>query len=248
MKNDILKRFGRFVKRNSGILLAIPTTAGVIGTGVLAAKGGQKDIHIDRKNVKERVKCYIPSAICGVLTVGCVVTSAVLNKKQQTALISACAFIGKQYRDYRKKNIELNGPEHDKQIFKEIAAEKAKKVDIEYGGIVESFSLSNGISDEPVRLFYDIMTERYFYSTLSAVVEAEYAINRVYTISGRVSIDTYCKFLGLESGPEWDILGWDVGCGLAWVDFEHEVVTLEDGLECVLIMAPFAAEYLDIYE
>ena len=89
-------------------------------------------------------------------------------------------------------------------------------------------------------LFYDLSSKKYFITTMAAVLNAQYHVNRNLSICGCCSLNEYLSFLGLNEVDEGDELGWDITYMVEemecyWLDFNNYKTTLEDGLECIII-------------
>lgn len=246
MKQGILG----FLRKHSASILTFAGAAGVAVTAVMTAKATPKAVRLlkeaekenqDRLTKAEQFKTaapvYIPAAVTGVLTVSCIFGANILNKRTQASLSAGYALLSNAYSAYRNKNIELYGEEAHKNILNSIAAEKSKSVDIYTPGPVSSSSLSFAGIEEEERLFYDCFSDRYFQSTLSRVLQAEYHLNRNFILGADVTLNDFYKFLGIEPSDAGDEVGW-LGYwdnSLAWIDFDHSVVQLEDGLECLCV-------------
>ena len=90
------------------------------------------------------------------------------------------------------------------------------------------------------QLFYDYFSGRYFKSTIEIVQKAEYFINRTLTTHEYVCLNDFYEALDIPSIDSGYELGWSVGSCLAyywqnWIDFTHEKVIMDDGLECTII-------------
>ena len=58
------------------------------------------------------------------------------------------------------------------------------------------------------------------------------------------NLNGFYKLIGLKETDEGEILGWSTYAGYekygySWVDFAHERIELEDGMECIAIDYPF---------
>jgi hypothetical protein len=78
---------------------------------------------------------------------------------------------------------------------------------------------------------------------MEAVINAEYHFNRNYAMRGSAYLNELYEFLGLEKTEAGSVLGWDClrlaeEYEACWVDFDHRIVRLEDGLECCVIEMP----------
>ena len=227
-----------FFKRNGSTILTVLGGAGVVATAVTAVKATPKaikliEVYEEQKGedltTLEKIKVagphYIPSILIGAGTISCIFGANILNKRNQASLISAYALIDNSYKEYKKKVEELYGEEAHKEVISSIAKEK-------YTDDIQ-------VSDNK-QLFYDEFSHRYFESTLEDVIKAEYNTNRQLQCNGRVYLNEYYEFLGLEPSPGGTELGWSSDileshyCA-EWIEFDHEKVILEDGLECCII-------------
>lgn len=249
------------LKRASPTVLTILGAAGVAGTAYLAIKGDRKASNLrynamDQKNranlekakatgqdeveikflTREEVfkltwKCYLPAASVGLATILCIFGANGLTRRQQAAITSAYALLDQAYKEYRKKVIELYGPDTDERVRANIAEEKLKKVDLE----------------EPAdgkRLFYDEFSGQYFERTMAEVMDAEYHLNREFILEGSAKLNDFYELLGLPKTKLGDVVGWDGESGIAfygyqWIDISHELVTMDDGLECYVLHMEF---------
>lgn len=229
----------RFVKKNASTILTCVGSAGVVVTTVLAVKATPKAIRLieaaeEKKGEKltrlETIQVagmtYAPTAIAGIATIGCIFGANVLNKRTQAALASAYALLDRSYKDYKNKVVEMYGDEADKHVKENIAKDKYEECDIEVGA--------------DAKLFYDLYSGRYFESTMEHVLLAEYAINRKISTKDYAYLNDWYDELGIEQLQQGHEFGWSRGSNFDhywqdWVDFHHEEVTMDDGLECCII-------------
>lgn len=239
-------------------ILSFLACGGVVGTAVLAVKNHEKakseminylipmdgkPIPIDKElTEKERtriyIKAHITTALMGIGTMACILGSNKLNKNAQAAMISAYGLLNESYRDYREKVIESYGIEEHKKILTSIAAEKANKPYINTGTFdAQSLGAGQINTDEKEILFYDSFSKRYFTSTLSSVIQAEYHVNRNWCLGAIVLLNDWYSFLGITQTVEGNELGWYMGAeeDYFWLDFDHEPGQLDDGTEFIAI-------------
>ena len=228
----------RVLKRNSSTILACIGAVGVIFTSVTAVKATSKATRLLDKvkeekgedlTTLEKIKVagphYIPSILIGAGTIACIFGVNILNKRNQASLISAYALIDNSYKEYKKKVAEIYGDEAYKEVISSIAKDK--------------YTDDIRVNDNKM-LCYDEFSHRYFESTLEDVIKAEYNTNRQLQCNGGVYVNEYYEFLGLDSSPVGTELGWSSGIleshyRAEWIEFDHEKVILEDGLECCII-------------
>lgn len=260
--NGLLVKSQLFVKRHGSTILTVMGGVGVIATTVTAVKATPKAVRLleEAKEEKgeeltkiEKVKTvgsiYIPTIVMGVGTITCIFGANVLNKRTQAALISAYALVDNSYKEYKQKLKELYGEEAHEEIVNAIAVEKAREVGITANNLCTKTCLTDDEScGEPV-LFYDEWSSRYFESTIEQVITAEYHLNRNFVLRGFVTLNEFYSFLGLEETDYGNTVGWSVEDEFYWVDFHHNKVVLDDGLECFIIEAPWGPtiEALEYY-
>lgn len=90
-------------------------------------------------------------------------------------------------------------------------------------------------------LCYDSYSKRYFESTMAAVLNAVYHINRNLQLRGDATINEFYEFLGIDGIEFGDEIIWDMNDlmegGIMWLDFENHRAVMDDGLECCIISA-----------
>lgn len=216
-----------FVKNNASTILTCAAVTGVITTSVLTAKASTKASHILKEAREEKgedltafetvnvaLPVYLPAILSGAATVTCIIGANVINKRKQASLISAYGVLDNSYKEYKKKVEELYGEGADKHVREEIAKEK-------YTG-----KEKRPASDDAV-LFFDEYSNRYFWSTLQDVKDAEYHFNRNFALRTYAELNEFYEFLGLEPtafGAEngWSMEAGEQWYGYSWVDFYHE--------------------------
>ena len=235
--NKLLQSSKLFLKRNASTILTCVGSAGVVVTAVLSVKATPKAMLLLEEAKEEKgeelgkievVKiagpAYIPAVITGASTIACIVGANILNKHQQSALMSAYALLDNSYKEYKAKVEELYGEDADAKVREEIAKDKYEKID----------------TDEHKVLFYDEYSSKYFESTMEDVLRAEYILNRDLSYHGYATLNEFYDLLKLPNTDFGDILGWNAGMvyemqWYSWVEFNHRRVELEDGLHCYIL-------------
>ena len=82
-------------------------------------------------------------------------------------------------------------------------------------------------------------------------MRAEYAINRKISLWGGAALNEFYELLDIPQVDYGKFLGWSSGALMEmawsdWLDFDHEKVVMDDGLECYIIR--MSAEPLFEYE
>jgi hypothetical protein len=248
----LLSKTKSFLKRSSPTILTCFSIVGVVGTTVLAVKATPKAVELikndSRRNhdgdpyaytkleaVQSCWRCYIPVALVGLSTITCIIGINVLNKRNQASLASAYALLSESYQQYRKAAKTVYGDDADSKIKVQMAKNTYISAD---GYSVYSPDLD---SESEKILCYDLFSQRYFTSTMAAVLNAQYHINRNLSLHGYASINEFYEFLGIDKIDHGDDIGWSydqpVEEEILWLDFDNRHTVLDDGLECCVISA-----------
>ena len=238
--NNLLSKSQLFLKKNSSTILTCIGTIGVVATTITAVKATPKAVMLmeeareekgEELTKLEKVKiagpAYIPTVVLGASTLACIFGANILNKRGQASLMSAYALVDSKYKDYRKKVNELYGDDSGSVIRSEIARDKYD----------ENAVLLEG---EETRLYYDYYSNRYFEASPFDVQRAEYELNRTLIMSDFVCLNDWYRSLDIKPLKHGEDFGWttfgnkETYCQ-TWVDFTHEKVIMDDGLECIIV-------------
>lgn len=243
------------LQKHSSTILTVLGITGMVTTVGLAIKATPKATEVIKKDIEENHsdkpeeftkldafkstwKYYIPTMAVGGATIICVIGISGLNRKYQASLISAYGLLDQSYQKYRNAAKTVYGEEADDTIMAEVAKE-TYVYDSGSGGFI--FDPAKDKSDEI--LFYDHYSERYFNSTMAAVINAEYHVNRNLSLGAFVTPNDFYEFLGISEIEGGDEVGWYQTTlyegGYSWLDFEHHFTELEDGMECYVIYTAF---------
>ena len=246
-----------YVKHNGSTILTVIAAGGVVLTGISVAKATPKAIQLKEEAEKQKGDelttmetvvvvgpTYVPSICIGAATIACIFGANVLNQRKQAALTSAYMMLDNYHKKYTSKLKELYGEEADISIRDAIMLDE-RNTDI------VAYTPGCGILpyDGELVTFYeryrtdDPLSSGYFEATMMAVHNAEYHLNRNLAMMGFVSVNDFYEFLGLPLIEGGDVLGWDIeylieSWETPWIDFDHRLVKLDDGLECYVIEFP----------
>lgn len=228
--------------RSKSTLLSVVASFGVVGTSVLTALSTKKAVEqtFDKElsleeTVKIYAKEYIPSILMGTATIGCIIGASVLNARSQASLMSAYAVLDRSFKEYHDKVKEILGEEKDKEIREAISREYFDLVDIPKP------------ENEDILIFFDEISNRFFFRTMIEVADAEYHFNRILALRGYASLNEFYDFLGLTPTDYGKSVGWNLydseaEYGYQWVDFEHQLCEEPCDPDCpsyYLIYMPF---------
>lgn len=227
------------LKKASPTILTCIGAVGVVATAVLAVKATPKAVELieeaEAEQPLEKVqvawKEYVPAAVVGGATIACIFGANVLNRKQIASITGAYILLDQAYKKYKDKVIELFDVETDQKVRAEVAKDIYKERKPEK---------TDSDEDDGKLLFYEEHYGRYFRRKMEEVMDAEYRINRDLAKHGEASLADFYDYLGLDETEIGDALGWnqEVICDFydpSWIDFEHDLVKMDDGMECYII-------------
>lgn len=253
------------LKSKSPVIFAIAGVVGVGGTAIVTyictkrACKKLKENDIQVKSFKDELKItwreYLPAVGVSMATIGFIFSSAVISAKQRKSLTAAVAAITALEVKYKDKIKELGGKEFYDKLKEELYSEEIKPEEAEKPASIKTECLKDiqeelhGSQDsEVLRTFYDTMTERYFSTTFANVLTAEAFVNKRLINDGYAHIYDFVNSIGMNTHFDIpnDVMekGWIVGDDSIvissksddlWIDFDHTVVTLEDGLQVITI-------------
>lgn len=241
-----------YLKWGSPIVLTCIGVAGVVVTSIVAVHATPKALKLIHKDsrinhdgdpyaytkaeaVQSAWKCYIPSVLIGTSTIVCIFGANILSRRQQAALTSAYTMLSESYKQYRKAANVVYGNDADSKIKAEMAKDAYIATD-DWG--YQTYNMEMDPESEQV-LCYDLISKRYFNTTMAAVINAQYHINRNLQLRGYSSLNEYYSFLGIDGIDYGDEMGWCLDeiyeGGEMWLDFDNHKTVFEDGLECIVI-------------
>ena len=214
-------------------LLAAAASLGVVGTAVAASKASFKVAEL-KLPPKKAIKHYIPAAVIGLLTIGCVIGANIVGDHENAVLSSALLLAEEglvRRRDKSDAAMEELASEHQEKI-KDISQAIKRKA-------------------KPPKIYYDELlwhdglrgVDGYFGATELDMWLALYFLNRELAIRHEVSLAFFYEHLGL-SVPDWSRdVGWSLGAGVVYgyefIDCVWETMPYDDNLECNLLTFPY---------
>lgn len=222
----------QIIKKNNTKILTGIEIIGLIGTTGLAIKNTLKYTNNSNKNKKNKFKnilqYYWPTMLVGGVTIASIFANRSISDNKYNKLMSSYVVLDNTFKQYRKYIEEKYGKKTDVDALNSIA--KNNKYDINIG------------TDDEVHLFYDEFSERYFEIPWSTLLFAEYEINRIFAYKQYVDVNTLYSLLGDNMGMKYgDEFGWSLynsypdDDSLFFIEFEHDLFTMDDGLECIRI-------------
>ena len=227
------------VKHHTPEILTGVGVVGMISSTVLAVRATPKAIKIIEENKKEKSvdklepidivkqtwKLYIPSAIIGVASIGCIIGSNSISVRRNAALITAYTISESAAKEYKDTVTEIIPEKKVQEIKEAIAKDHISKDPVESHDIITT---GNGNT-----LCYDILSGRYFYSSADKIRRSVNVINERLLDQSYISLNEFFYELGLEGTKLGEDLGWGISQGLINIDFTTQLSS--DDQPCLVI-------------
>jgi hypothetical protein len=253
----LIKDVGVITSKHCPEILTGLGIAGMITTTVLAVKATPKALKLIedyRENecadhheltpietAKVAWKPYIPAAVTGVVSIGCLVGASSVNARRNAALATAYQLSTTALSDYKEKVVETIGEAKEKEIRDKVVEDKIKKVPENNSSTI----VITGKDDEIP--FYDIAFGQLFYSTLERVDAAINKINYDMLSNQYASLNDFYDELGIDRIDIGDSLGWNISRdGMLEVSHDNTQVA-KNGKPCFVIEYHVAPTY-DYYK
>lgn len=244
-----------FIKKNGSAILTGVSVVGVVSTTVAVAKGTTKaslllaEAEAEKGSELTRTEkfvnaapAYIPAMLIGTATIASIFGIHVLNKRQQASLTAAYALLNTTYKEYRAKVVDILGEGADEKILNEVAKDKYNEEKV----------VSAKDRNEETCLFFDEYRGQYFESTLEAVKDAEYHMNRKLALQDYVELNDFYILINLPETEFGATTGWSSWhsfemYGYSWIEIRCIEDELEDGTKFYRIAWVISPEidYLD---
>jgi hypothetical protein len=211
-----IKTVRSVITANSPVLLLGTSIAGIVATGILAAKGGYKargiidDATADKGEpltVQEKVQltwlCYAVPGVTAASTIASSVGMHTIHTKRANAMAALYAVTAGKLDDYQDKAEELLGTKKTQQLNNELAQKTIDGNPLENNEII--------LTGNGTELMYDDWSGRYFDGSVAVVEAAVNEINRQLIDDGEASLNDYYDHVGLPPIPMGVRFGWTGG-------------------------------------
>lgn len=225
-----------FLKKNGPLLLTIASCAGVIGTAIFAhldTKKAQKKIvekkpETKKEEAKLTWKCYWRTALAGGATLASIIFTEKMNSKLLIGAVGTGVAARELLTEMQDQIRETYGDKGLAEIREKIAEKHIEGIEQAEQPNIYSYGLVSS-KDDPAEdgdvLFYDTYTKRWFRSSLYAVSNGRYHLNRNFSLGKFSTFEDLYSFWGLDTSDkryEWyKHTGWGYGTmedGIYWID------------------------------
>lgn len=236
---DLFKGAKVRLKKDAPVILTIVGICGFVGTTVMAIRATPKamllmeerkrELHVDKlppvEVVKTTWRCYVPTAITGAASVGCILKANSISTRRNAALVTAYNLSRTALSEYKDKVVETIGEKKEKAIRESISQDKLEKNPVQNNEII--------VTERGTTRCYDGVFGRYFYSDIELINRAINKINRDIVAYNYASLNDFYSELGLEPVDVGDDLGWNIDDGL--IDVEYDAKIASDGKPALVI-------------
>lgn len=238
---------------NSTTILTAVSVAGTVSTAVLTGRAtfkaaelireeetdlfieaekreenGDLDVSVKEVSRFEKVRLvwrlYIPPAGVMVTTVTCIIVANKIASKKIAALALAGGISERALQEYKSKVVEKLGERQDTKIRDEIAQKRVSDHPVNSREVI--------LAGTGEVLCYDMLTGRYFQSTMEEIKRAENKINHELNNHMNASLSEFYDEIGLPPTPYTDSVGWNAN---NIVKLQFSAVLSSDDRPCMAI-------------
>jgi len=218
------------MRQNSPLILTAIGVSGSISTAYLAGKASFEAAHVLAENnaedapIKDKFDMvwdlYIPAAISGVITVGCIITASRVSAKRTAAAYSLVSLTEKAFFEYKEKVSEKLGEKKELEIRNEIAQDYVTNN-------APSQVLVTGSGEV---LCCELFTGRYFYSDMEKLRKTQNDINAKLVTDLFVPLSEFYYLINLPYTTHSSSIGWESS---KLLNLEFSSVFSEDNKPCL---------------
>jgi len=240
-KSEIGKNLGVVISKNSPHILTGLGCAGVLSTAIMAVKATPKALELieveegyreckrlesmnNFDKVKLTWKCYIPAALLGVTTIGCIVGANTVNTRRNAALASLYAVSETAFREYKTKVVQELGKPKESKIRDEIARDHIQQ-NPPTGNII--------ITGGGDVLCCDKLGDRYFYSSYETIRQKVNDLNYRLRNEMRIDLNEFYYEVNLSETKLGGLMEFNIDRGQ--IEPHYSTQLTEDGKPCLVI-------------
>ena len=175
--------------------------------------------------IKVAWKPYIPAAVTGAASVGCLIGASSVSARRNAALAAAYNLSQTALTEYKDKVIETIGEKKEKAIKDKIAKDKVEKNPVKQSDVI--------ITGKGKTRFLDTFGGQRFESDIETIKKAENIINRKLINDMYVSLNDFYDLIGLEPTRLGEDLGWNLDVGYVEIEFSAQID--EDNVPCIVL-------------
>lgn len=229
----------KILKRHSPEILTGIGIAGMIFTTISAVRATPKALRlVDEREIKDGKrltnseivkttwKCYIPTAVTGVCSIGCLIGASSVNVRRNAALATAYTISETALKEYKEKAVEVVGEKKEQAIRDAVAKDKLEKAHVN-----EREFIITGKGETPC---FDPLTNSPFKSDIETIRKAENTLNKRLREEMQITLNEYLAELGLDPCDDsiGEYMGWDIDKGYIDIDYSSQLL---DGIPYLVV-------------
>lgn len=253
----LIKKGETFITQNSTTILTSVGVTGTVTTAYLSGRASFKAaivIEDDRYRrvelegvareygLKEKAQMvwplYIPAVGVGSLTIASIIMANRIGSKKAAALAAAYGISEKAFQEYKEKVVQKLGENKERTVRDEIAQDR-----VNANPAITKEVIITGAGDV---LCFDMLTGRYFQSTVENIKSAQNKVNEEIISMMYASLGSFYDEIGLPSTQLSDTLGFNTN---NYLEVVFSTVLSADQRPCVAIdfANPPVADYGKLY-
>lgn len=182
---------------------------------------------IDKLPAKDVVRvawrAYIPAAVTGTLSTGCLIYAGSSSARKRAALAAACAFSNTALKEYQDKVVETVGEEGEKVIREAICQDKIDQNPVSSREVI--------VTGKGTELCFDPMSGRYFTSDDNEIQRIVNTLNYRMASEGSISLNEFYIEMDMKTIDIGDTIGWNIDRGQ--IRITTEGMKAENGKACL---------------
>ena len=225
------------LNENSTTILTAAGVAGTVATAyftgratfkaaeIIANEEGQDPVYLSKTEKFKLVwPQYLPPVAVGVLTVTSIIFAHKISSKKIAALTIAGGISERAFQEYKDKVVEKLGVRQDQKVRDEIAQERVNATPMSSGEVL--------IAGSGEVLCFDMLTGRYFMSTMEDIKRAENKVNYELIHFDSCSLTHFYDEIGLPPTVYSDSVGWNLNNN---IEVKFSTVFSNDNKPCIAI-------------
>jgi len=232
---ELVSHTEKILRENSPVILTGLGVSGVITTGYLSARAAfdsaaelitisymqgasQAPPLTKKQQIKLVWKKFIPAAVSGTVTIGCIVGATRIGSRRNAALTAAYSISERAFSEYREKVSEKFGKGKEQQVRDEIAQDHVTAT----GPSV--------IATEGKVWCCEMHTKRYFESDMETLRRAQNEVNSKMLRHVYATLDDFYYLVGLEFTSNSSLFGWDSD---KLMELHFSTALMRDKIPCI---------------
>lgn len=237
--NTFLINVSKQLTKHSPTILTALASAGLVSTAVLAVKSTPKaldiiqDWEVTNKEIADTKqmfklcwKEYIPSAVIGGISIGCIIFANRINLRRAAAIASVYSVSEAALKEYKDKVITEFGKNKAQKIKDEILKDKIIKNPVKDNEII--------ITGKGDTKCYDALAGRYFKGDIEYIKRSLNELSMELINNDFVSLNDLYYKLNMRGTKLGDLVGWFVSDGKI-IEGDFSSCLDEDGVPCLVL-------------